>query len=115
MTFVKKVFCIIEQTCSRTIANLLGSRHDESSQEHRRFDNNKVGLDLNLSLAQQNYRLIRQPDTDTGSGVTLSLPNVRSVADKIDEVRIELRRDHLIDVSCLVETWHDADWLPLIH
>jgi hypothetical protein len=36
------------------------------------------------------------------------LLNVRSLSDKCDDV-IELRRDHSVDVTCLVETWHDSD------
>src|SRR5664279_1916000 len=38
--------------------------------------------------------------------------NIRSVANKIDDL-LEVRRDHLIDVLFLVETWHNSDSVSL--
>ena len=40
--------------------------------------------------------------------LTFGLLNIRSIANKLDDL-LEIRRDRLIDVLCLVETWHDAD------
>jgi len=34
--------------------------------------------------------------------------NVRSAAGKIDDI-VAMKRDQLIDVLCLCETWHDED------
>ena len=36
------------------------------------------------------------------------LLNIRPIANKSDDL-LEIRRDRLIDVLRLVETWHDAD------
>jgi hypothetical protein len=40
--------------------------------------------------------------------LTLGLLNIRSIVNKLDDL-LEVRRDRLIDVLCLAETWHDAD------
>lgn len=40
--------------------------------------------------------------------LTFGLLNIRSIANKLDDL-LEVRHDRLIDVLCLVETWHDAD------
>ena len=44
----------------------------------------------------------------THLSLTLGLLNIRSLANKVDDV-IALRRDQAIDVLFLVETWHDSD------
>ena len=40
--------------------------------------------------------------------LVFALLNIRSLANKVDDL-LEIRRDRLIDVLCLVETWHDTD------
>jgi len=42
--------------------------------------------------------------------LTFGSLNIRSLANKTDDL-LEVRRDHGIDVLCLVETWHDADFV----
>jgi len=40
--------------------------------------------------------------------------NVRSLNNKLDDL-LEVRRDCSVDVLFLVETWHDADSVPIRH
>ena len=40
--------------------------------------------------------------------MTFGCLNIRSLASKLDDL-LEVRRDHLVDVLFLVETWHDSD------
>ena len=47
-----------------------------------------------------------------GSDVTLGCLNVRSLGSKLDDL-VEVRRDQLIDVLFLCETWHDHDSVAL--
>ena len=47
-------------------------------------------------------------DVTVGRELTFGCFNIRSVANKIDDV-IEVRRDQSIDVFFLVETWHDTE------
>jgi hypothetical protein len=42
----------------------------------------------------------------------ICLLNVRALSDKCGDV-IELWRDHSVDVTCLVETWHDSDGVSI--
>jgi len=46
------------------------------------------------------------------SSVTFGCLNVRSVLSKFDDI-VELCRDHLVDLLCLTETWHDTDSVVL--
>src|SRR5258706_313417 len=46
--------------------------------------------------------------TSLSSSVSFGCLNIRSLNNKLDDL-LEVRRDHSIDVLCLVETWHDAD------
>jgi len=44
--------------------------------------------------------------------LTFGCLNIRSLANKLEDL-LEVRRDQLLDVMLLVETWHDSDSVSL--
>jgi hypothetical protein len=67
------------------------------------------------TISDTGLRDIGLPAACVNTGLlTYGLLNVRSLTSKIDGI-VEMRRDNVIDVCCLVETWHDADDISVNH
>ena len=55
---------------------------------------------------------VERHSSSVGKKLVFSCHNIRSVANKLDDV-LEVRRDLAIDAMFLVETWHDHDSVAL--
>jgi len=66
---------------------------------------------ISCSRPRTLVNITQSPSADAHSRrLTFGSLNIHFLANKVDDL-LEVRHDHNIDVLCLVETWHDTDYV----